>query len=59
MSVFTDQPGLLFYSGNFLGEIVRGRDSFVTTTERDFSWKHNVRPILPTVPGKRNGRGTR
>jgi aldose 1-epimerase len=50
MSVFTDQPGLQFYSGNFLTGTVRGKDGFVYENRTGFCLEAQCPPDSPNRP---------
>ena len=50
MSVFTDQPGLQFYSGNFLKGTVRGNDGFVYENRTGLCLEAQCPPDSPNRP---------
>jgi aldose 1-epimerase len=50
MSVFTDQPGLQFYSGNFLRGTVRGKDGFVYENRTGLCLEAQCPPDSPNRP---------
>jgi aldose 1-epimerase len=45
MEVRTTQPGVLFYSGNFLDGSIHARAERPTPNGRRFAWKPNISPI--------------
>ena len=50
LSVFTDQPGLQFYSGNFLKGTVRGNDGFVYENRTGLCLEAQCPPDSPNRP---------
>ena len=50
LSVFTDQPGLQFYSGNFLKGTVRGKDGFVYENRTGLCLEAQCPPDSPNRP---------
>ncbi|RPI03995.1 MAG: galactose mutarotase [Ignavibacteriae bacterium] len=50
MAVLTDQPGLQFYSGNFLGGTVRGKDGFTYQNRSGLCLEAQCPPDSPNKP---------
>lgn len=50
MSVFTDQPGLQFYSGNFLKGTKRGKDGFIYENRTGLCLEAQCPPDSPNRP---------
>lgn len=48
MEVYTNEPGLQFYGGNFLDGSITGKDKKNMDIERLFAGKHRIFQIVPT-----------
>lgn len=53
LEVYTDEPGIQVYTGNFLDGTVKGKKGSFITNGLLFAWKHNIFPILRTNPDGR------
>ena len=52
LEVYTNEPGIQVYTGNFLDGTVTGKKVSLTTNVLPYAWKHNT---IPTVLISRNG----
>lgn len=52
LEVYTNEPGIQVYTGNFLDGTVTGKKVSLTTNVLPYAWKHNT---IPTVLINRNG----
>ncbi len=52
LEVYTNEPGIQVYTGNFLDGTVTGKKASLTTNVLPYAWKHNT---IPTVLISRNG----
>lgn len=50
LEVYTNEPGIQFYAGNFLDGTVKVNTVFTIPYVLLFAWKHNTIPIPPTKP---------
>ncbi len=49
LQVLTDQPGVQFYSGNFLDGSIQGKGGRSITCATAFVWRRSISPIRPTI----------
>ena len=50
MELYTTEPALQLYTGNFLDSKERGKSETFINLTPDFVWKHNIFPTLPISP---------
>ena len=48
LQLFSNEPGIQFYSGNFLDGSLPSKKQGCINIERAFVWKHNITPTLQT-----------
>lgn len=52
LEVYTNEPGIQVYTGNFLDGTVKGKRELLIRNARLFVWKHST---IPTAPTNHNG----
>lgn len=49
LEVYTNEPGIQVYTGNFLDGTVKGKRELLIRNARLFVWKHSTIPTAPTI----------
>lgn len=50
LEVYTNEPGIQVYTGNFLDGTVKGKKALLTTSALPYASRHNIIRIAPTNP---------
>lgn len=50
LEVYTNEPGIQVYTGNFLDGTVKGKKALLTTSALPYASRHNIIRIAPTKP---------
>ena len=56
MEIYTDQPGIQFYAGNYLDGSFSGQEGKYIPSGRVCAWRPRFFPTAPIIKGKKDGK---